>query len=600
MNCNTNPCDPCMPGTENGFCQDITAQVRFGYSNAQSAYQSALSAKESAEEAAASLGTSVQKTGDTMTGPLNIQTSNGNPALKIVQTGSGAGFVVEDSTSPDSTPFIVTSAGDVGIGLSAPSQKLDVVGRIKSSLDSTFNEVRVGKGGGSLPRNVTAGILPLEFNTTGNDNTAIGYGALNVNTSGNNNTALGSLALISNNIGSLNTGLGFGALNRNTSGNNNTAVGVEPLVFNTTGAENTAIGRAALLSNTSGNNNTALGVYAAYSATVAANNTAIGHFSGTANITGNSNTSVGKSSLTQNQTGFDNVAVGFVAQELNSVSRVTAVGSGALQFNQSNDNTALGWGALAKNTTGVNNTGLGFGSLYSCVTESGNTAVGYGALFNFNSGSNNTAIGFNAAQFVTNPTNTTSIGYNAAPTTSNQVRLGDSNITAVVSQVGSWSDARDKAQIRDTILGLDFIKAIRPVDYKWDYREDYIPEFTKTPPDIISANATEEEKNKYNQEKEQFDKELKEYLDKRHLSKIVKDGSKVRTRYHHGVIAQEIKTILDEKGIDFGGYQDHKIKGGEDVLTIGYTEFIGPIIKAIQEQQAMIDDLKQQIVELKK
>lgn len=150
MNCNTNPCDPCMPGAENGFCQDITAQVRFGYSNAQSAYQSALSAKQSAEEAAGSVGASVQKAGDTMTGPLNIQTSNSNPALKIIQTGSGAGLLVEDSTSPDSTPFIITSTGDVGIGLATPSQKLDVVGRIKSSLDSTFNEVRIGKGGGNL------------------------------------------------------------------------------------------------------------------------------------------------------------------------------------------------------------------------------------------------------------------------------------------------------------------------------------------------------------------------------------------------------------------------------------------------------------------
>lgn len=616
MNCNTNPCDPCMPGAENGFCQDITAQVRFGYSNAQSAYQSALSAKQSAEEAAGSVGTSVQKAGDTMTGPLNIQTSNSNPALKIIQTGSGAGLLVEDSTSPDSTPFIITSTGDVGIGLATPSQKLDVVGRIKSSLDSTFNEIRVGKGGGNLSRNVTAGVLPLEFNSTGNDNTAVGYGAMNVNTTGNNNTALGSIALLSNNIGALNTAVGYGALNKNTSGNNNTAVGVEALVTNNTGNENTSVGRSALSTNSTGSNNTALGVYALQASTVANNNVAIGHFASSQNITGGANVAVGKDALSGNQNGGVNVCVGIYAQSLNSVNQVTAIGAGALQVNQSNQNVGVGFSSLNKNTTGSTNTAVGVGSsyncttgsnntsvgansLFSCTSQSGNTAIGAGALNVFNTGENNTALGYNAAAFVINPTNTTSLGYNATPTASNQVRLGDTNITAVVSQVGSWSDGRDKAEVRNTILGLDFIKAIRPVDYKWDYREDYIPEFTKKEP-LAPLNATEEEKSKYNQEKEQYEKDLKEYLDKRNLSKIVKDGSKIRTRYHHGVIAQEIKTILDEKRIDFGGYQDHKIKGGEDVLTIGYTEFIGPMIKAIQEQQAMIDDLKQQIVELKK
>jgi hypothetical protein len=617
MSCNTNQCDPCLPGAENGFCQDITAQVRFGYSNAQSAYQSALSAKQSAEEAAGSVGTSVQKAGDTMTGPLNIQTSNSNPALKIVQTGSGAGLLVEDSTSPDSTPFIVTSTGDVGIGLATPSQKLDVVGRIKSSLDSTFNEVRVGRGGGNLARNVTAGVLPLEFNSTGNDNTAIGYGAMNANTTGSNNVAVGSSALLSNTIGALNTAVGYGSLNRNTSGNNNTAVGTEALVTNNTGYENTAVGRSALATNGIGYKNTAFGVYALNASTVAYGNVAVGHFASAQNITGNNNTAVGISALNANQSGYENVAVGVFSQQNNSVNQVTAIGAAALQVNQANQNVAVGAFSLNKNTTGSNNTATGVGSLtncttgsdntsvganslFNCTTQSGNTAVGSGALNNFNSGANNTAVGFQAAAFVTNPTNTTSLGYNAAPTASNQVRLGDSNITAVVSQVGSWSDARDKADIRDTILGLDFIKAIRPVDYKWDYREDYIPEFYKTEPIAPLSDASEEEKNKYKQEKEQYHKELKEYLDKRNLSNIVKDGSKVRVRYHHGVIAQEIKTILDQKGIDFGGYQDHKIKGGADVLTIGYIEFIGPIIKAIQEQQVIIDDLKQQIAELKK
>ena len=79
---------------------------------------------------------------------------------------------------------------------------------------------------------------------------------------------------------------------------------------------------------------------------------------------------------------------------------------------------------------------------------------------------------------------------------------------------------------------------------------------------------------------------------------IVRDGSKKRIRYHHGLIAQEVKAVLDAKGVDFGGFQDHSVKGGEDVLSIGYIELIAPMIKAMQEQQAIIEALKVRITAL--
>ena len=55
---------------------------------------------------------------------------------------------------------------------------------------------------------------------------------------------------------------------------------------------------------------------------------------------------------------------------------------------------------------------------------------------------------------------------------------------------------------------------------------------------------------------------------------------------------------MDEMGIDFGGYQDHSINGGRDVLSLGYEELIAPMIKAIQEQQKMIEDLEMRIKKL--
>ena len=43
------------------------------------------------------------------------------PALRITQTGTGDSILVEDAANPDSSPFVVTAAGDVGIGTSSPS-----------------------------------------------------------------------------------------------------------------------------------------------------------------------------------------------------------------------------------------------------------------------------------------------------------------------------------------------------------------------------------------------------------------------------------------------------------------------------------------------
>jgi hypothetical protein len=150
--------------------------------------------------------------------------------------------------------------------------------------------------------------------------------------------------------------------------------------------------------------------------------------------------------------------------------------------------------------------------------------------------------------------------------------LGDSATTTYVyGTVQNRSDIRDKANIRDTVLGLNFINELHPVDFKWDYREDYNELVESTD---ISGN--------------------KSFT----LVKHPKDGSKVRGRYHHGLIAQEVKATLDTLGVDFGGYQDHSVKGGKDVLSIGYDELIGPMIKAIQELKAKNDALEARIAAL--
>ena len=75
-------------------------------------------------------GTSAQINGNTTItdGLVRVQGNSSNELVRITQLGSGNAFVVEDSTNPDTSPFVVDGSGSVGIGISAPETKLHVSG----------------------------------------------------------------------------------------------------------------------------------------------------------------------------------------------------------------------------------------------------------------------------------------------------------------------------------------------------------------------------------------------------------------------------------------------------------------------------------------
>jgi len=62
-------------------------------------------------------------------------TVTGSNVLTLTNTGTGASLVVEDQAS-DTTPFVVAADGKVGIGISSPTQALDVAG--KATADSVI------------------------------------------------------------------------------------------------------------------------------------------------------------------------------------------------------------------------------------------------------------------------------------------------------------------------------------------------------------------------------------------------------------------------------------------------------------------------------
>lgn len=110
---------------------------------------------------------------------------------------------------------------------------------------------------------IAVGSLALSANTSGDYNTADGYGTLVDNTSGSFNSANGTGALFGNTDGSDNTAVGYDALAANTRGSFNTAVGVNALYKNGTNSGDTGIG-ADTLDLCSGSNNIALGYQAGH------------------------------------------------------------------------------------------------------------------------------------------------------------------------------------------------------------------------------------------------------------------------------------------------------------------------------------------------
>jgi hypothetical protein len=373
------------------------------------------------------------------------------------------------------------------------SNRID--GKLSSSnaifaTDIVVNGLTVGLSGGQFGNSTAFGKSALKNNTIGGGNTAIGSNALseNINSSGNTavgsnalakstgssntsigsdnmrlnttgsyNTSVGAFSFYSNTTGSNNIGMGRGHLYNNTTGNSNIAIGNDALEKNTTADNNIAIGTSVLNKNTVGSRNTAVGVGALNNNVSGSVNNAFGYLALT-NSTASENNAFGHQALTNNTTGTLNSAFGHNALSANIIgSGNTAMGYAALGSNLSENNTAIGLRSLQFNTSGSNNASLGKESLDHNTTGSGNTAVGAIALFANTTGSNNTAIGKDALSQNVNYSNSTGIGFNAQVTGSNQVQIGNSDVTlvntnGVVASKSGFLPPRLTAAQRDALI----------------------------------------------------------------------------------------------------------------------------------------------------
>lgn len=422
-------------------------------------------------------------------------------------------------------------------------------------------------------------------NSTGTHNVAVGTNAMLTNTSGNENTALGVNALrgAASATGNGNTAIGYNAMLNVSSGFQNVAVGHFALAGNTTGHYNVAVGAGALDQNTTGNRNVAVGFWAARSTSTGRGNIAVGNRALYSNITGIYNIAIGDSALHSCFNASENIAIGYAAlTRLSSGVANIALGTFAgAPLTSGSYNTITGYGANASITTGLSNTSYGMYANFYHTTHSNNTSVGYAAGDNYTF-ENGTFVGHSAYPNASGYTNVAGFGYQARPTASNMIRIGNGAVTSINGAVNFTvvSDERFKKQVAEDVHGLDFIMKLRPVTYYYDVRA--MDRFIEGGP------------------RKDHDGNIKEYSAEE-LSSI---ASKEKIKYT-GFIAQEVEKAAQELNYDFSGVDAPD--NDRDPYGLRYSEFVVPLVKAVQEQQQQlllqqkqIEDLQRQNAELMK
>ena len=388
--------------------------------------------------------------------------------------------------------------------------------------------------------------------TEGDQNTGMGRDALFTNVLGHRSVALGYSALVTSNPTTAanmdNVAVGYNAMAAMNTGIKNTAVGAFALDAALASDDNVAIGRLALTADRSGRRSVAVGSNALatqdFATSTISSNTAVGYDAGVAVTTGQNNTFIGATAGDSVTTAANNTFVGAFCGS------TTQTGA---------QNTAMGVTALNAGTAGNGNCAFGSGALEACTDEL-NTAMGHDAGTNVTGGSNGLYLGQNAGI-------TGSPGGNFT-TGSNVVVIGNQSIGAAHIQV-DWtvaSDQRDKTDFTDLDLGLDFVKALAPVTYKWDKRSNY-GDRTAADYDLLDQTP---------------------------------DGTHKEDWLDIGFKAQEVQALEEAAGYTTAAKKNLTVSTSDDGKQMGlqYSKFVPILVKAMQEQNALIEALTARITAL--
>jgi hypothetical protein len=131
------------------------------------------------------------------------------------------------------------------------------------------------------------------------------------------------------------------------------------------------------------------------------------------------------------------------------------------------------------------------------------------------------------------------------------------------------SDEREKKDIKNSELGLNFITSLRPVSYKW------------------IDGGKEIEKIVYrDKDGNEVDKDSEGALPAEIITKSIPGN-----RTHFGLLSQEVKAALPD-GVDFGGWVLTDKENPDSQQALRYDQFIAPLIKAVQELSAKVAALE--------
>ena len=175
-------------------------------------------------------------------------------------------------------------------------------------------------------------------------------------------------------------------------------------------------------------------------------------------------------------------------------------------------------------------------------TSNGNIGIGKNAGDNLTTGSNNIFLGGYADSGSASGANRIGIGYDMTVNADNRIVIGSGNVNRIYNTFSSsatWtrsSDARLKTEIEDSAIGLGFINDLRPVKYRWK-----------------------------------------------------SDASKTQ---QYGLIAQEVKAAMDAHGEPEFTVWDIEDSTDDGLQSLAYENLIVPLIKAVQELTARVEQLE--------
>lgn len=312
--------------------------------------------------------------------------------------------------------------GNIGIGTTSPTEKLEVSGKIKT----TEFQLTSGAFAGAVLVSDPGG------NATWQTPSANAWGL-----TGNSGTVDGTNFIGTTDDVPLNFRVNNQKAGRIDHINKNLFLGMFAGDFNSNATNNVALGDSAMAHSGGNHNSVAIGNNSIKTCIACYDNVSIG-FEALKNgwVDTDYNVAIGSGAMREG--GSYAIGIGFQAMYKGGTSGSTAIGHFAL-YNSiwGFDNTAIGYGTMNKNINGSYNSTLGASSLVNNIVGNSNTAIGKETLKNTNA-SKNTAIGDSAGFANTTGTLNTFIGYqaNGSATITNATAIGaNANVTASNSLV---------------------------------------------------------------------------------------------------------------------------------------------------------------------